>query len=373
MIPTHALTKTTSVSRWQLAQKQRGKYSLTVKQGEWLTRYVSDEPCVAMAPAWQEALIDDAPSVWCLIDAIGNETDSNDVFFMLVREGVVREARRLTLDKLNPLTLSLCQRVYLTPSLDDAHARFEGRPITTVQPLERADCARYQLTSRQRVLWPVLGLMFFLMMTVSWSAYRAHQQSVAQRANPVVDVYQGYRHTMEQAVSASDAIDQALTLATSAALAPVGWSPDKVMLKDKDIIAVLKREETGLMSNMEHWLAKHGEPHSALGLNQVTLKRPVSTMTEWTDQLAPYALADQWVDTLTLLKWRITHSKESSSPLTTSLDVTIEKKDATLSELASLRALFQALPVSLKALSLSPNADSTYRASLHIDYTGETS
>jgi hypothetical protein len=110
-----------------------------------------------------------------------------------------------------------------------------------------------------------------------------------------------------------------------------------------------------------------------LTINHATLKRPITaSMTQWTEQMAPYTLADKLVDKLTLLKWRITNSKESPSPLTTSLEVTIEKKDATLSELASLRVLFQPLPVSLNALSLSPNADSTYRATLHIEYTGET-
>lgn len=370
-IPTHAITKVTSLSRWQLAKQHRGKFSLTVKQGEWLTRYVSDEPSIAIAQAWLEKLTNDAPTVWCLIDHV----EEDDVFFMHVCDGVVREARRLSLDKLNRLKLSLGQRIYLTPSMDEAHPHFEGLPITSVSPLEPHDWANHQLKSHQRFIWPILALVFMLLMTVAWSAYHAHQQTVSQEANKVVDVYQGYRHKMQRALSASDAIDQALTLATYSTFAPVGWSPDKVMLKGKDIIAVLKREETGLMASMEHWLAKrpHIVPSSVLTINHATLKRPITaSMTQWTEQMAPYTLADKLVDKLTLLKWRITNSKESPSPLTTSLEVTIEKKDATLSELASLRVLFQPLPVSLNALSLSPNADSTYRATLHIEYTGET-
>ncbi|HHB1592662.1 TPA: hypothetical protein ACN976_000769 [Vibrio campbellii] len=365
--PTHAVIKTDTLSKWQLSRKLPGKFSLTVQRGHWLTRYVSQEAGFAIAEAWLHKLDSHAPDHWCLMD----KHDHDHVFFMQVRSGVVREATTLKIDDINPVKLSLSERLYLTPALAEEE-RWQSWPCESVPPLEERDWRPYPLKPNKSAAFIIGGA--FLIVCLALSVWLTSAPPKPGTPQPhVVDVYQDYRHAMTHAVSASEGFNDALLLTSISALAPSGWNLSKVTLQGSTMVAVIERGDDGLMSSAKHYLASLDSPAtSVLTLDALTLTKPVKGhLDQWQDELAPYSLGFQLVDVLTGLGWHTSNSNESKLAPASTLDVTLNKNSVALSELPSLTTLFRPLPLSLQALTLTPNTDGTYRAVMRLQYIGE--
>ncbi|EGQ7678697.1 hypothetical protein ACEWBT_22650 [Vibrio parahaemolyticus] len=378
-LPNHVVTTQTSSSRWQLARQFPGKYQLTLERDGWRTRYYSDEPTVAISEAWRNKVEQDiAPDHWCLLDL--HEKDV--LFFMTVRDHVVREARLVPLDELDEVKLKLCEQVFVTEKLTQSESAPNlsavSDKVDTAPVLEPQDKQAYALKSQRPKTLAVTAIVLGVLL-IGVSQFTHYQAKPKDTVQQVVDEYHAYRAAVGRAQSAADGMAQALSLSATSALAPSGWALSKISLKGDRFVAVINREKGGLLSVAKAWLAKHDlsaklNPNANLTIDSLTLSRPMTgKLDKWTREMAPAELGQRLADTLIKLGWDITDSKESKAMLTSTLDMTLKKSGVTLSELRSLATLYQPLPVGLNAFTLTPSDDGTYRVEMRIQYLGDLS
>ncbi|TOM64899.1 hypothetical protein CGH72_08215 [Vibrio parahaemolyticus] len=378
-LPNHVVTTQTSSSRWQLARQFPGKYQLTIERDGWRIRYYSDEPTVAISEAWRNKVEQDiAPDHWCLLDF--HEKDV--LFFMTVRGHVVREARLVPLDELDEVKLKLCEQVFVTEKLTQSesapHLSAVSDKVDTAPTLEPQDKQAYALKSQRPKTLAVAAIVLGVLL-IGVSQFTHYQAKPKDTVQQVIDEYHAYRAAVGRAQSAADGMMHALSLTATSALAPSGWALSKISLKGDRFVAVIKREKGGLLSVAKAWLAKRGlnaklNPNAALTIDTLTLSEPMTVkLDKWTTEMAPAELGQRLADTLIKLGWDITDSKESKAMLTSTLDMTLKKSGVTLSELKSLAALYQPLPVGLNAFTLTPSDDGTYRVEMRIQYLGDLS
>ncbi len=373
-LPNHVVTTQTSSSRWQLARQFPGKYKLTIERDGWRTRYYSDEPTVAISEAWRNKVEQDiAPDHWCLLDL--HEKDV--LFFMTVRDHVVREARLVPLDELDEVKLKLCEQVFVTEKLTQSESAPNlsavSDKVDTAPVLEPQDKQGYALKSQRPKTLAVTAIVLGVLL-IGVSQFTHYQAKPKDTVQKVVDEYHAYRAAVGRAQSAADGMMHALSLTATSALAPSGWALSKISLKGNNLTAVFNREDDGLLSTAKAWLAKHSLSNAVLTIDTLTLNEPMTVkLDKWTKEMAPAQLGQQLADTLIKLGWDITSSKESKAMLTSTLDMTLKKNGVTLSELKSLATLYQPLPVGLNAFTLTPNDDGTYRVEMRIQYLGDLS
>ncbi|MEZ9361460.1 hypothetical protein AB4175_16475 [Vibrio cyclitrophicus] len=364
--PNHVVTAASSFSKWQLARQHPGKYALTREHGHWLTRYVSDDPGVAIAEAWRHHLKSAAPNHWCLIDR-----HAEAVFFMQVRGDVVRQAKLLSFDELDTLTLKMSDAVYLTPAIDATDERWSPFAIQAVAALTQKEWQGYTLKkSRAPEILAGGGAVLMVLIAALWLTRT--QDAPALAVAPVVDDYQSYRQTMSKAISASQGAQQALHLAALAQSAPPGWVLSALTLKHDRLIADLKREDAGRLADARHWSETLTHVDAVLTPQSLTLSLPLThTLKAWATQMSPFEASDSLLDTLTQLGWRISDTSEHPLPTIKTLSLTLEKDAMTLDELATFETLVEAYPLSLTALQMTPRESGQYHATLHLTYTGE--
>lgn len=385
LIPQHVVTADSTASPWKLRRQFPGKYHLTVRRDGWITRYYSDKPSIAVSEAWADKLSrasepeaqEDSPSSWCLIDS----SEKDVVFFMSVRGGVVREARRLPFDELDRLKLKLGDVVYVALGFVQ---HFPGEDVTTwgcqnvelVPVLEPHERQAYQLKPNRLTAMVLLGAGVLLAGAVSGGLWFAHQHEAPKQAVPqVVDDYQAYRSSMRNGLSAGEGMEHLLSLTAKGTLAPFGWTLDNVTLKGHDMVATINRDDTGLIATAKGWLQLKGLTDQAvMNIDSLTLKEPMqASLSEWVDEIVPYEVSEKLLDILIKLGWNANGSKRNDLKYTTVLDMKLKKASVTLGEFQSLATMFNPLPISLEALKLTPNGDGTYRVDMHIKFTGEVS
>ncbi|HCH1122233.1 TPA: hypothetical protein NKP37_004596 [Vibrio parahaemolyticus] len=373
-LPNHVVTTQTSSSRWQLARQFPGKYQLTLERDGWRTRYYSDEPTVAISEAWRNKVEQDiAPDHWCLLDL--HEKDV--LFFMTVRDHVVREARLVPLDELDEVKLKLCEQVFVTEKLTQSESAPNlsavSDKVDTAPVLEPQDKQGYALKSQRPKTLAVAAIVLGVLL-IGVSQFTHYQAKPKDTVQQVIDEYHAYRTAVGRAQSAADGMMHALSLTATSALAPSGWALSKISLKGNNLTAVFNREDGGLLSTAKAWLAKHSLSNAVLTIDTLTLSEPMTgKLDKWTKEMAPAELGQRLADTLIKLGWDITDSKESKAMLTSTLDMTLKKSGVTLSELRSLATLYQPLPVGLNAFTLIPSDDGTYRVEMRIQYLGDLS
>ncbi|MDW1843568.1 hypothetical protein, partial [Vibrio sp. Vb0839] len=360
--------------RWQLARQFPGKYQLTLERDGWRTRYYSDEPTVAISEAWRNKVEQDtAPDHWCLLDL--HEKDV--LFFMTVRGHVVREARLVPLDELDEVKLKLCEQVFVTEKLTQSESAPNlsavSDKVDTAPVLEPQDKQAYALKSQRPKTLAVTAIVLGVLL-IGVSQFTHYQAKPKDTVQQVIDEYHAYRAAVGRAQSAADGMMHALSLTATSALAPSGWALSKISLKGNNLTAVFDREDGVLLSTAKAWLAKHSLSNAVLTIDTLTLSEPMTVkLDKWTTEMAPAELGQRLADTLIKLGWDITSSKESKAMLTSTLDMTLKKSGVTLSELKSLAALYQPLPVGLNAFTLTPSDDGTYRVEMRIQYLGDLS
>lgn len=388
-MPNHVVTAASTASHRKLRRQFSGKYYLTLQRNDWITHYYSDTPGVAVSEAWADKFArfseqdepEERPTSWCLIDS----SEQDVVFFMSVRGDVVREARCLPFDELDRLKLKLGDRVYVAPGFSH---HFPEEDVTTwgchgvewVEALEPSDYQSYQLKPNRLTVMALLGSGALLVAAVSGGLWAAHQQKAAKPVAPqVVDDYQGYRTAMRQGLSAGEVMDHVLSLTAKGTLAPFGWTLENVSLNGHDVVAVIKREEDGLRSTIKAWLEQQSadptwQSRSTLTVESLTLTESLTfTLAEWTEEIAPYDVGDQLMDTFINLGWNMTGAKDVPAPFFRTLDMPLKKASVTLSEIQALMSMLTPLPVSIDAFALTPNEDGTYRIDMHIKFMGEHS
>ncbi|MCZ5870843.1 hypothetical protein [Vibrio parahaemolyticus] len=371
-LPNHVVTTLTSSSRWQLARQFQGKYQLTIERDGWRTRYYSDEPTVAISEAWRNKVEQDiAPDHWCLLDL--HEKDV--LFFMTVRDHVVRETRLVPLDELDEVKLKLCEQVFVSEKLTQSESAPNlsavSDKVDTAPVLDPQDKQAYALKSQRPKTLAVAAIVLGVML-IGVSQFTHYQAKPKDTVQQVVDEYHAYRAAVGRAQSAADGMMHALSLTATSALAPSGWALSKISLKGNNLTAVFNREDSGLLSTAKTWLAKYSLSNAVLTID--TLSEPMTVkLDKWTTEMAPAQLGQRLADTLIKLGWDITDSKESKAMLTSTLDMTLKKSGVTLSELRSLATLYQPLPVGLNAFTLTPSDDGTYRVEMRIQYLGDLS
>ncbi|GAM65480.1 hypothetical protein JCM19232_4980 [Vibrio ishigakensis] len=184
--PTHIVTHKETLSRYALARKYPGKYSLTVERNGWLTRYVSATPDTALAEAWLNTLSEEAPDIWSLIDR-----QDGHGFFMHVKDGVVREAKHIDLEEVSDIKLKLSKQVYVTDPLysevTDENAPWKESNTKRVSALSESDVNLYALKANRIPLIAASVASFLLIILTAgmmWSASSPHQVDVAPHVAP---------------------------------------------------------------------------------------------------------------------------------------------------------------------------------------------
>ncbi|NKJ89822.1 hypothetical protein E5J32_26655 [Vibrio parahaemolyticus] len=283
----------------------------------------------------------------------------------------------MPLDELDEVKLKLCEQVFVTEKLTQSesapHLSAVSDKVDTAPTLEPQDKQAYALKSQRPKTLAVAGIVFGVLL-IGVSQFTHYQAKPKDTVQQVIDEYHAYRVSVGRAQSAADGMMHTLSLTATSALAPSGWALSKISLKGNNLTAVFNREDSGLLSTAKAWLAKYSLSNAVLTIDTLTLSESMTVkLDKWTTEMAPAQLGQRLADTLIKLGWDITDSKESKAMLTSTLDMTLKKSGVTLSELKSLAALYQPLPVGLNAFTLTPSDDGTYRVEMRIQYLGDLS
>ncbi len=371
-IPHHVVTHSATASHWQLRKQFPGKYHFTREHNGWRTHYYSDVPTVALSEAWREQVEEDIVSdVWALLDL----HDEHTLFFMMVSGEVVREARTLPITEFNPIKLRLCGEFFITdrcerhPELPDLSAVRDL--YEAIGPLEEHHMTPYTLKpNRMKTgLWVMSAVCAAVL---GLTLMPSSQEQTQSAATTVDDEYQYYRQSVSQMLSASNVLTQAFLLTSVSAQAPSGWQFTQLVLNHHQLVANITRSDEGLMSTMEAWLAHHPQQSATLTLDALSISASVTdTLTDWTHLIAPSSQSRPVADTLIKLGWQLSAHQEHKAAHTNTQSATVERNDATLSDIASLITLFANQPVGIDALSLTPTKDGSYHIDMHLQFIGE--
>nr|AKN39249.1 hypothetical protein [Vibrio tasmaniensis] len=283
----------------------------------------------------------------------------------------MRQAKLLSFDELDTLTLKMSDAVYLTPAIDALDERWSPFVIQAVAALTQKEWQDYTLKkSRSPEILAVSAVVLMVLVAALWLTRT--QEAPVKAVAPVVDDYRSYRQTMSNAVSASQGAQQALHLAALAQSAPSGWTLNALTLQGEQLTARLDRDEDGRLSDARHWSETLAHVDTVLTPQSLTLSLPLTQKLKvWSAQMSPFEASDSLLDTLTQLGWRISDAKESPSALIKTLSFTLKKDAMTLAELATFEALAEVYPLSLTALQMTLRDAGRYHVNLHLTYTGE--
>lgn len=359
--------KHTSKTKMQKAYPSAYRYT-RIENG-WVCQYSSDTPTFAYAQAWKSVIEKtySPPRSWCLLQDLGR----GQYYFVWVKAGIVQIAKQCSQNSIDSIVLHRAQRVYIThetlrplaPSMD----------AQIVAPLSADNLKSVALKSTKRLDYHVLLLLIMLMVGGAWLFMPVKQVNKTISVDP----YLAYNTQLQQAFSASNAIESAVNLTAYGALAPDGWQFKSVSLQDHAISANFERHPQGLRTVMNEWLDTHPmlKPLTRIALNSAVIDVPLQQgLLHWHGRtLSINALTNNIKDSVVMQGWILDSDSVVSQRGMILQTLTLTKAGATLSELRSLSRLLAPLPVSIKTLNLQFNAKkSVVNTVLSIEFIGVT-
>ncbi|WP_079324291.1 hypothetical protein [Vibrio sp. L85] len=384
-IPNHVIASSQTTSAFKLSRKFPAKFTYTTKKNGWLVHYYSDLPgCVALSEVWLKKITDfyeESAPCWSLITPYQGDS----VFFMLVRDGVVRESIVLPVGDLDEVDLACSDTIYMTePSeVNVAYAQVRKRlneiglndRVCSIHPLNDNEYLGFELNAKRSykmaTIFTSLAVLLIALLLI-WSPTK--QDAKQTQEEQVIDEYLGYRSQMKTTLPAFEAINSAFRMASYGVLLPKGWSLNQITLNGHQVIATVMREKEGLYSVAQTWLEMHSDlkPFATLYPDRLLITQSISTtLNHWENQIPTYGSIQPLIDKLVVQSWGVDSFKESKSATFTALEMTVRKEDVYVNELQSLVNTFSELPIGINSIAIAPDGIATYRVEMNLKYIGE--
>ncbi|HGS5795390.1 TPA: hypothetical protein ACMD0V_004451 [Vibrio parahaemolyticus] len=307
------------------------------------------------------------------------------MFFMLVRDGVVRESIVLPVGDLDEVDLACSDTIYMTePSeIMVAYAQVRKRlneiglndRVCSIHPLNDDEYLGFELNAKRSYkmvsIFTSLAVLLIALLLI-WSPTK--QDAKQTQEEQVIDEYLGYRSQMKTTLPAFEAINSAFRMASYGVLLPKGWSLNQITLNGHQVIATVMREKEGLYSVAQTWLEMHSDlkPFATLYPDRLLITQSISTtLNHWENQIPTYGSIQPLIDKLVVQSWGVDSFKESKSAIFTALEMTVRKEDVYVNELQSLVNTFSELPIGINSIAIAPDGIATYRVEMNLKYIGE--
>ncbi|MHA7232198.1 hypothetical protein ACVT98_27100 (plasmid) [Vibrio campbellii] len=250
---------------------------------------------------------------------------------------------------------------------------------------ELARLSQYRLTSHApRWKKPVLAgavVMSVIGALIGGQAWHAHQPkpTVTPKANapakPItLPPWMHYRLAINDALSAHQVMQGALISAATLATLPSGWKAESITLQGHAVTASILREPQGLVIVWAQWLTQHPALASQFTGNSDTQTLSIAMnagLPRWHERAMPLRPTDARLqDTLVQLGAVTTLSHESTPGTWQSKTWQVTHPGMNVTELSQLTSLFDALPLSMEALTLTPVNLDTWSLSFTITLYG---
>lgn len=358
-------------------------YQYVAVRGDWVCLYASSAPQIARSEWWLDVL--KGRGLLDARDAVLIEPLAEDEWQgVLIEEGVVRQI------------WSAPSYSQLTVNLDDTRTLvvdtggewiIEGQHDCIAAPSdeELARLSQYLLTSHApRWKKPVLAgavVMSVIGALIAGQAWHAHQpkSTPTPKANaPVKPItlppWMHYRLAINDALSAHQVMQGALISAASLATLPPGWKAESITLQGHAVTASILREPQGLVSVWSRWLTQHPALASQFTGNSDTQTLSIAInagFPRWHERAMPLSPTDTRLqDTLVQLGALTALSHESTPSTWQSKTWQVTHPGMNVAELSQLASLFDALPLSMDALTLTPVNRDTWSLSFTITLYG---
>ncbi|MFV8454149.1 hypothetical protein ACNO5M_03480 [Vibrio owensii] len=358
-------------------------YQYVAVRGDWVCLYASSAPQIARSEWWLDVL--EGRGLLDARDAVLIEPLAEDEWQgVLIEEGVVRQI------------WSAPSYSQLTVNLDDTRTLvvdtggewiIEGQHDCIAAPSdeELARLSQYLLTSHApRWKKPVLAgavVMSVIGALIAGQAWHAHQPKPTPTpkanapAKPItLPPWMHYRLAINDARSAHQVMQGALISAASLATLPPGWKAESITLQGHAVTASILREPQGLVSVWSRWLTQHPALASQFTGNSDTQTLSIAInpgLPRWHERAMPLSPTDTRLqDTLVQLGVVTTLSHESTPSTWQSKTWQVTHPGMNVAELSQLASLFDALPLSMDALTLTPVNLDTWSLSFTITLYG---
>jgi len=361
-------------SKSKIRKNNNDSYSLTFVERGWVCHYTSAAPSFAYGHAWLKAInkrYTSTPTSWCLL----HELEPGQLYFIWVKDGVVEEAQKCTANAINGMAIQRVETVYLIGTDISALAALAGATKTQeITALTSEELKGFALKQTKAVDVRVLALLVII--TIFLSAFvLLNQDTEAVKQVSVIDPLQAYSAEVNQSLSASVAIDNAVNLTAYGALAPNGWQFKGVFLQSDALILNIDRKANGLRHIITEWINTHPalEKLSVISTDAVVINTPLSRgLSNWERRTIPIdALTNNIIDAAVMQGWHIDSNAITTQGNMTLSALRLTKPDATLSELRSFANLLKPLPARITELNLQRESSvAIVNASLTIQLIG---
>ncbi|CAH1526116.1 conserved hypothetical protein [Vibrio owensii] len=363
-------------------------YQYVAVRGDWVCLYASSAPQVARSEWWLDVL--EGRGLLDARDAVLIELLAEDEWQgVLIEEGVVRQI------------WSAASYSQLSANIDDTRtlvvdtgeeALLEGTSLeenwTRIAPPSDEELARlsqYLLTSHApRWKKPVLAgavvmsVVGALIAGQAWQARQPKPTSTPKASAPAKPItlppWMHYRLAIHDALSAHQVMQGALISAATLATLPPGWKTESITLQGHALTASILREPQGLVIVWSQWLTQHPALASQFTGNSDTQTLSIAInagLPRWHQRAMPLRPTDARLqDTLVQLGAVTTLSHESTPSTWQSKTWQVTHPGMNVAELSQLASLFDALPLSMEALTLTPVNLDTWSLSFTITLYG---
>ncbi|SGZ00294.1 hypothetical protein [Moritella viscosa] len=374
VMPSFIQGSTKHTSKSKLRKNNNGPYNLTFVARGWVCHYTSAAPSFAYGHAWLKAISNRYTSIksWCLLQEID---EPGQLYFIWVKDGVVEEAKKCTANAINSMAIQRVDIVYLIATDITGLTALVGDAKTQkIKALTTDELKGFALKKTQKIDVRLLILLVIVIASLgTFVLFKQDKQVVKQVA--AIDPLQAYSAEVDQSLSASVAINNAVTLAAYGALAPNGWTFKNVRLQGDRLLLNIAREANGSRQIITAWINSHPvlETLSAISTKAAVINMPLPRgLSYWERRtLSIGALTNNIIDAAVMQGWHI-----DSDAVTTQRNVELStlrltKANATLSELRSFAYLLTPLPARITELSLQRESSfAVVNASLTIEFIG---
>ncbi|WP_039977180.1 hypothetical protein [Vibrio jasicida] len=359
-------------------------YQYVAVRGDWVCLYASSAPQVARSEWWLDVLksrgLLDARDT-ALIEPLAEDEWQG----VLIEEGVVRQIWVAPTYSQLTANLDVASCVLVVEAGEEARLEENWTRIAPPSDEELARLSQYLLTTHApRWKKPVLAgavVMSVIGALIAGQAWHAHQPKPTPTpkanvpAKPItLPPWMHYRLAIHDALSAHQVMQGALISAASLATLPSGWKAESITLQGHALTASILREPQGLVSVWSQWLTQHPTLASQFtgSSDTSTLSIPLNAgLPRWHERVMPLRPTDARLqDTLVQLGAVTTLSHESTPSTWQSKTWQVTHPGMNVAELSQLASLFDALPLSMDALTLTPVNLDTWSLSFTITLYG---
>ncbi|TFZ62424.1 hypothetical protein E4T25_04305 [Photobacterium damselae subsp. piscicida] len=346
-----------TISKENFKRQHPSPYTYLIVRNGFYHLYTSQEPSFARSEAWLKKI---QKTEWGLIEPL----EDGSLFFMFVGKGDIIKAQVGTFEHLDSVLLERCPIIYLVDDnklaqrLEPAqHQTLLTYPVELISPLTPPELTPFALKKHKKL--PVKSIAAIaLLIALGGVGVYAYQEAIKpEPLPPPVDPYLAYRTAVTTAYSASEILNQAVSLGAIGMGLPYGWQLNQVTLDEGNILLTAQRTPKGQRAVILAWLGHHAklQPYSQVSLDSLTIRIPIQqTLQDWRNKIMSTEPAlSSIMDAQIALGWTVTEFSQDNG-LVSITSRWRASKETSLSQLTTFSQMLSTLPVTVTQLTIKP-------------------